>query len=216
MAAIPRASLRGSAAVAPTVVADSAHSTPDIVPARSAPGAPALATLPRISLGGRALAPSTPHPVSRDADLSLVNLLGEGGMGRVHLAKQRSLGREVAVKTLKEDATESARAALLSEAVITGFLEHPGIIPVHALGVDDGGHPVLVMKRVEGISWRELLYDDGAALAAAALLLTAVSAVGAATLFRWLSYTALCFGVGAAGCMVLTESAPLVFSVSQG
>ena len=36
---------------------------------------------------------------------------------------------------------------------ITGHLEHPAVIPVHALGVDEEGRPVLVMKRVEGVTW---------------------------------------------------------------
>jgi len=44
--------------------------------------------------------------------------------------------------------------------VITGSLEHPGIVPVHVLGCDDAGRPVLVMKRVEGVSWKDLARDD--------------------------------------------------------
>jgi serine/threonine-protein kinase len=43
---------------------------------------------------------------------------------------------------------------------VTGHLEHPNIVPVHAVGVDEHGQPVIVMKRVEGVSWRELLRDD--------------------------------------------------------
>jgi serine/threonine-protein kinase len=43
-------------------------------------------------------------------------------------------------------------AALLREAVITGALEHPGIVPVHALGIDDRDMP-LVMKRPR-VEWR--------------------------------------------------------------
>ena len=89
--------------------------------------------------------------LSRTAHLALVRTIGEGGMGRVHLARQRSLDRDVAVKTLKEDATPDAIAGLFREARLTGSLEHPGVIPVHALGVDDTGGPLLVMKRVESI-----------------------------------------------------------------
>src|SRR6185295_1411105 len=74
----------------------------------------------------------------------------EGGMGRVHLARQRSLDRDVAVKTLLPTATRAAENALLREARITGALEHPGVIPVHALGVDERDRPTLVMKRVSG------------------------------------------------------------------
>src|SRR5678816_383994 len=38
--------------------------------------------------------------------------------------------------------------------------DSPNIIPVHALGRDEHGQPLIVMKRVEGVSWRELLLDD--------------------------------------------------------
>ena len=90
-------------------------------------------------------------------DLAIVRTIGEGGMGRVHLARQRSLDRDVAVKTLKEDASPAATAGLFREARLTGALEHPGVIPVHALGVDARGGPLLVMKRVEGVDWATLL-----------------------------------------------------------
>jgi len=93
-------------------------------------------------------------------DLAFIRTIGEGGMGRVHLARQRSLDREVAVKTLKDDASPVAIAALFREARLTGSLEHPGVVSVHALGVDERGGPVLVMKRVEGVDWATLLADE--------------------------------------------------------
>ncbi|APR85598.1 serine/threonine protein kinase [Minicystis rosea] len=95
-----------------------------------------------------------------NADLVVNGVLGEGGMGRVLSVHQRSLRRDVAVKVLK---TEAARHdvidALLAEAVITGSLEHPNVVPVHALGLDADGRPVLVMKRIEGVSWRDIAED---------------------------------------------------------
>lgn len=45
------------------------------------------------------------------------------------------------------------------EALHEGALEHPNLIPVHRLGHDANGRPVLVMKRVTGTSWHELLQD---------------------------------------------------------
>jgi serine/threonine-protein kinase len=92
-----------------------------------------------------------------DAELSLVDILGEGGMGRVYLATQRSLSRKVAVKTVKDPGSARAVEALCDEAVITGRLSHPNIVPVHALGRDGEGRPLLVMKRVAGVSWDALL-----------------------------------------------------------
>jgi serine/threonine-protein kinase len=103
---------------------------------------------------------SQPIEPVRTPDLAIVSTIGEGGMGRVHLARQRSLDRDVAVKTLKDDAAPAASAALFREARLTGSLEHPGVIPVHALGVDEKGGPLLVMKRVEGVDWATLLEDD--------------------------------------------------------
>lgn len=105
--------------------------------------------LPRITLDTRGDAPIPLEGVHRP-DLAIQSTLGEGGMGRVHLARQRSLARDVAVKTLKADATPAVAHALLREARVTGMLEHPGVIPVHALGVDEQGRPMLVMKRVDG------------------------------------------------------------------
>lgn len=112
-----------------------------------------------MSLGGlRALAISEESIES--VDLQILSQLGEGGMGRVDRAVQRSLRREVAVKRLKPAAaTPEARGALLQEALFTGYLEHPNIIPVHQLGRDDGGEPVMVMKRVEGVAWNDLTLD---------------------------------------------------------
>jgi eukaryotic-like serine/threonine-protein kinase len=116
--------------------------------------------LPHISLSGPVSARDPSAAPVRSADLDVTGVLGEGGMGRVLLARQRSLQRDVAVKIVRprrEDA--GALRRLLVEAVITGSLEHPGIVPVHALGCDDAGRPVLVMKRIEGVSWRELCRD---------------------------------------------------------
>jgi serine/threonine-protein kinase len=125
-----------------------------------APAPPA--TLPHLSLAfppGEG-APATPPP-GTVPDLVVTAVLGEGGMGRVLLAQQRSLAREVAVKVVRPGASSRlVESALLAEGMVTGALEHPNVIPVHALGVDDTGQPVLVMKRVEGVSWRELVHDD--------------------------------------------------------
>jgi serine/threonine-protein kinase len=92
-------------------------------------------------------------------DLVAVRVLGEGGMGIVHLASQRSLGREVAVKTARSADPETVRA-IVREARLLGGLEHPNMVPVHALGRDASNAPMLVMKRVEGTSWRAMIHDD--------------------------------------------------------
>jgi serine/threonine-protein kinase len=134
----PGASIRGAFAVAVTV---------------AAPPALTLATLPPV----RVAEEGEPLP---DAEYQVTGLLGEGGMGRVLLARQRSLHRDVAIKVLGSRASSEAAAGLVAEAVVAGSLEHPNVVPVHALGLDASGRPVLVMKRIEGVSLRDLLRDD--------------------------------------------------------
>ncbi|MGH7284535.1 MAG: serine/threonine-protein kinase, partial [Polyangiaceae bacterium] len=97
-------------------------------------------------------------PVAYDAgsDLTPVCELGRGGMGVVHLVTQRSLGRGVAVKSVVSDEAW-VRNALVREAQIMGSLEHPNLVPVHALGQREDGTPILVMKHIEGSTLRELL-----------------------------------------------------------
>ncbi|MCA8923516.1 MAG: hypothetical protein KDD82_16995, partial [Planctomycetes bacterium] len=69
------------------------------------------------------------------SDLIPTRVLGEGGMGKVELAIQRSLRREVALKSILGEEDDGANAAaLMQEALFTGLLEHPNIVPVHQLG----------------------------------------------------------------------------------
>ncbi len=93
--------------------------------------------------------------------------LGSGGMGVVVRARQNCLGREVALKTLHPERNEGARGSrarrnFLAEAHIHGRLEHPNIVPVHELGVNEQGELYLAMKLVEGRSWRALLDERSA------------------------------------------------------
>lgn len=100
------------------------------------------------------------------AELGVLRTLGEGGMGKVLLAIQRPLQREVAVKVPRSaDVNGKLTAELLREALVTGRLEHPNIVPVHTLGRAQDGAPFFVMKRIEGTPWRVLL-DQPAELAA--------------------------------------------------
>ncbi|MSP58903.1 MAG: serine/threonine protein kinase [Myxococcales bacterium] len=109
-------------------------------------------SLPVISIGG------PDGAGAHGEELAVTRTLGEGGMARVDEAWQRSLERRVAIKRVRPDRwSEAADQDLLHEARIVGALEHPNIIPVHAFGVDRGGQSVLVMKCVEGVSWRALM-----------------------------------------------------------
>ena len=98
-----------------------------------------------------------------EADLQIRHRLGIGGMGEVLLAQQNALARDVAVKTLlkKRARDEAWKGHLMQEARITGRLEHPNIVPVHALGLDADGAPLMVMKRIEGVNWQDALETPG-------------------------------------------------------
>lgn len=103
-------------------------------------------------------APTTPdHGAWPDA-LEIGPVLGAGGMGVVRAGVQTALRRPVAVKELRpERAHPGAIAALLREAWVSGNLEHPNVVPVHALLPGHDG-PRLVMKRVEGTEWSHLIH----------------------------------------------------------
>lgn len=89
-----------------------------------------------------------------------LDVLGEGGMGRVFLAEQRGLGRKVAVKALRPEANQPHHVEkLLQEAWITGSLEHPNIVPVHDIEIDRDGIPRVALKRIEGQHWGTYLHD---------------------------------------------------------
>ena len=116
--------------------------------------------LPRIALSGVVGDEARTHDAASSADLEILGLLGEGGMGRVHLARQRSLGRDVAIKMLKDEVSDAPATEMLRvEATIMGRLEHPNIVPVHAVGLDGAGRLLLVMKRIDGAPWRDLMRD---------------------------------------------------------
>lgn len=87
--------------------------------------------------------------------------LGSGGMGDILLVEDRELRRQVAMKVLKAEyaATPALRAKFVAEAQATGQLDHPGIPPVHEMGVDGKGRVFFTMKAVRGRTLREILRD---------------------------------------------------------
>mgnify|MGYP000745686697 CR=1 FL=1 len=91
-------------------------------------------------------------------EFDLGDLLAQGGMGCVFEARQLPLQRDVVIKMLRTDKqSKTMETRLLHEARLTGLLEHPNIVPVHQLGLDEEGLPMLVMKRIEGVTWSEIL-----------------------------------------------------------
>ena len=95
------------------------------------------------------------------ADYDLLEKLGEGGMGVVYNARQASIDREVAVKMLRADMVqdESLRRKFLSEAAVTGELDHPNIVPIYDLGQNAEGALFYSMKKVQGTPWSDVLQE---------------------------------------------------------
>jgi serine/threonine protein kinase len=93
------------------------------------------------------------------ADYDLLGVLGEGGMGVVYTARQASIDREVAVKMLKPEMVRSEfqRRKFLSEAAVTGELDHPNIVPIYDLGQSPDGALFYSMKKVQGTPWSKVV-----------------------------------------------------------
>ncbi|MEE2827976.1 MAG: serine/threonine-protein kinase, partial [Myxococcota bacterium] len=92
----------------------------------------------------------------------LHGVLGRGGMGVVHHATQGGLRRKVAYKRLYDDTSPEKAQILLQEALVTGALDHPSIVPVHVLGLEQDGRPAFVMKQVDGVEWKQVIeYPEG-------------------------------------------------------
>ncbi len=126
-----------------------------------------------LAAAGRTPARPTPLPDSSTSDSSRYRLgaeIGRGGIGRVVLAEDRRLGREVAVKIVVENLSAALTERFVREAKVTARLEHPQIVPVHDLGtIETGGEkrPYLAMKRVKGRDLRAILEDLAAGQQAA-------------------------------------------------
>lgn len=92
----------------------------------------------------------------------LVRLLGEGGMSQVHLARDRELGRDVAVKLLpgSGDADAEDLARLRDEARAAAAISHPGVVTVHDVGESADG-VFVVMAYVDGESLVQRIRRSG-------------------------------------------------------
>ncbi len=86
-----------------------------------------------------------------------LDVLGEGGQGKVLRFRDTVLDRDVAIKVVKPPYTSDREKLLENEARLGGMLEHPNILPTYDLCRDETGSPFFVMKKVEGVSLDELL-----------------------------------------------------------
>ena len=92
-----------------------------------------------------------------ECDFQLLSMLGQGGMGLVYQARQTSISRSIALKMMRSaKSDEQDRQALfLAEALVTGQLDHPNIVPIYDLGMDEAGHLFYAMKELKGRPWSD-------------------------------------------------------------
>jgi len=86
--------------------------------------------------------------------------LGQGGIGAVYRAFDKNLNRDVAIKRIVPDGSdmsqEEATQSLLKEAKSLSALQHPNIVTVYDVGLDDDG-PYVVMEILEGRTIEEMI-----------------------------------------------------------
>ncbi|MGH9201088.1 MAG: serine/threonine-protein kinase, partial [Vicinamibacterales bacterium] len=101
--------------------------------------------------------PISLSPGDRLGPYQIVRLIDSGGMGEVYRAHDPRLGRDVALKVLRELSTDAERIAQFSrEARATGSLNHPNIVAVFDVDIE-GGVPYVVTELLEGQTLRARL-----------------------------------------------------------
>lgn len=138
--------------------------------------------------GRQVIQPCAPQiPVSEDRVVSVaprlptdrpelrrieIEEIGKGGAATVKKIFDANLLRRCAIKKLHGHCAcdDGALGRFIAEAQIMGQLDHPSIVPVHELGVDEEGCPFFTMKLVEGITLRELIKQHDVAARPRALL----------------------------------------------
>jgi serine/threonine-protein kinase len=91
----------------------------------------------------------------------IVGEIGRGGMGVILRGHDEQLGRDLAVKVLRDEYRDQpfVVSRFLEEAQVSGQLQHPGVVPVHELGRFADGRPYFTMKLVQGRTLAELLAE---------------------------------------------------------
>src|SRR5207302_7635646 len=90
-------------------------------------------------------------------------LLGEGGMGRVYLARQLDLGRQVVVKVMHDKiaADPKFRERFERETLLMAQFQHPNAVTLYDASLSDPLGPCIIMEYVRGVNLDHLLAKNG-------------------------------------------------------
>ena len=100
-----------------------------------------------------------PEELLHEKKYNIGGVVAQGGMGAILDAKEAATGRTVAMKVMLKTGSSEAVMRFIAEAKVTACLEHPNIVPVHELSVDENGQVFYTMKFVRGVTLRAVLDD---------------------------------------------------------
>ncbi len=91
-----------------------------------------------------------------------VRLLGEGGMGKVYLARQLDLGRQVVIKVMHDHiaADPKFRERFQRETLLMARFQHPYAVTLYDASINDQSGPCIVMEYVRGVNMEVLLQKN--------------------------------------------------------
>ncbi len=151
--------------------------------------AQAATMMPHVNLGAETMAPEGPEtpaaplplmtdvmpaatPPTRIGKYKIIRQIGQGGMGKVYLARDEQLEREVALKVPKFDPDDGphVRERFYREARAAAALHHPNVCSIYEIG-EEGGVPYLAMAYIEGRQVSDYIDRGGGVNPAQAALL---------------------------------------------
>ncbi|MHC4452726.1 MAG: serine/threonine-protein kinase, partial [Planctomycetota bacterium] len=117
---------------------------------------------PRVQL--RAIDGVVERAERRTGRYEILGELASGGVGQILKGRDIDLGRDVALKVLRDKHVDNPELMrrLVEEAQIAGQLNHPGIVPVYELGLQKDRRPFFAMKLIKGRTLAEVLGERGA------------------------------------------------------
>jgi tetratricopeptide (TPR) repeat protein len=129
--------------------------SPDGLPPVSHTSLPDISSRSRAQQKRSAAAPAAEPLPERIGSYRIVDILGEGGMGRVYRAVQDNPSREVALKVMRPGTTTPERLLRFEhEAKVLARLQHPGIAQIFEASIADSGQgpqPYFAMELIQGV-----------------------------------------------------------------